>query len=212
MKSRSINIAVVLNGPPGCGKDTIANRIVAEDHFLPINITPFVKHQFKDALYEHTAKHFEIGLDEFIHFASDRSLKDSTSLAGLGGRTPRQALIHVSEDIYKPRYGNDYFGEVEASRVREHKRRLGGIINVIYPDGGFESEVPPIESEFDHVLIIRLHRDGFDFSGDSRNYLELPNTETRTTVDEYLIDGQIEDAVFKVRNWIERIIYQLESI
>ena len=213
MKSPSIkNVAVILNGPPGCGKDTIANRIVAEEHLLPRHISPFQKHQFKDALYEHTAKHFEIGLDEFIHFASDRILKDSTSLAGLGGRTPRQALIHVSEDIYKPRYGNDYFGEVEARSVREHKRRLGGIINVIYPDSGFESEVPPIESEFDHVLIIRLHRDGFNFSGDSRNYLELPNTETRTTVDEYLIDGQIEDAVFKVRNWIERIIYQLESI
>lgn len=207
-----LNIAVVLNGPPGCGKDTIANRIVAEDQLLPINITPFVKHQFKDALYEHTAKHFEIGLDEFILYASDRSLKDSTSLAGLGGRTPRQALIHVSEDIYKPRYGDDYFGKVEARRVREHKRYLGGIINVIYPDGGFGPEIPPIESEFDYVLIIRLHRDGFDFKGDSRNYLELPDTETRTTVNEYLVGGQIEDAVFKVRNWIERIIYQLESV
>lgn len=213
MKSPSIkNVAVILNGPPGCGKDTIANRIVAEEHLLPRHISPFQKHQFKDALYEHTAKHFEIGLDEFIHYASDRSLKDSTSLAGLGGRTPRQALIHVSEDIYKPRYGDDYFGEVEARRVREHKGHLGGIINVIYPDGGFESEIPPIESEFDHVLIIRLHRDGFDFKGDSRNYLKLPNTESRTTVDEYLVDGQIEDAVFKVRNWIERIIYQLESV
>ena len=212
MKSRSINIAVVLNGPPGCGKDTIANEIIAHGPLLPRYISPFVKHQFKDALYEHTAKHFEVGLDEFIHFASDRVLKDSTSLAGLGGRTPRQALIHVSEDIYKPRHGDDYFGKVEAYRVCEHKRRLGGSINVIYPDGGFESEIPPIEPEFDGVLIIRLHRDGFDFTGDSRNYLNLPNTETRQTVDEYLVDGKIEDAVWKVRNWIERFVYQLESV
>lgn len=212
MKSRSINIAVVLNGPPGCGKDTIANRIVDEEHLLPKHISPFQKHQFKDALYEHTAKHFQVDLDKFIHFASDRDLKDSTSLAGLGGRTPRQALIHVSEEIFKPREGVDYFGRVEARRVREHKGRLGGIINVIYPDGGFESEIPPIESEFDHVLIIRLHRDGFDFKGDSRNYLNLPNTETRTTVDEYLVEGKIGDGVFKIRNWIERIIYSLESV
>lgn len=211
MKSRSINIAVVLNGPPGCGKDTIANQIIEKDTLLSLS-RPFVKHQFKDALYEHTAKHFEIGLDEFIHFASDRVLKDSTSLAGLGGRTPRQALIHVSEHIYKPRHGDDYFGKVEANRVREHKGRLGGPINVIYPDGGFESEIPPIESEFDGVLIIRLHRDGFGFTGDSRNYLNLPNTETRQTVDEYLVDGKIEDAVWKVRNWIERFVYQLESV
>lgn len=213
MKNHSINIAVVLNGPPGCGKDTIANVLVnpVNGHLWPMHFAPFVKHQFKDALYEHTAKHFEVGLDEFIHFASDRELKDSKSLAGLGGRTPRQALIHVSEDIYKPRFGIDYFGKVEALRVSEHKGRLGGVINVIYPDGGFESEIPPIESEFDLVIIIRLHRDGFDFKGDSRNYLNLPDTETRKTVDEYLVDGKIEDGVWKVRNWIERIIWNLNK-
>ena len=203
-------MAVVLNGPPGCGKDTIANRIVAGD-YMPVHIRPFVKHQFKDALYEHVSKHFEVGLDEFIHFATDRELKDSVSLAGLGGRTPRQALIHVSEDIYKPRFGSDYFGKVEALNVSEHKGRLGGTINVIYPDGGFPDELFAIESEFDAVLIIQLHRDGFDFSGDSRNYLNLPNTETRFTVNEHLLDNNIEDGVWKVGNWIERITNLLES-
>lgn len=212
MKSHSIkSIAVVLNGPPGCGKDTIANRIVEKGLVENLGKPLFHKHQFKDALYEHTAKHFKVDLDKFIHYASDRDLKDSKSLAGLGGRTPRQALIHVSEEIYKPREGVDYFGRVEAARVREHKGRLGGIINVIYPDGGFESEVPPIESEFDAVLIIRLHRDGFNFEGDSRNYLNLPNTETRLTVDEHLVDGRIEDGVWKVRNWIERFIWNLNK-
>ena len=171
----------------------------------------FVKHQFKDALYEHTAKHFEVGLDEFIHFATDRQLKDSKSLAGLGGRTPRQALIHVSEDIYKPRFGPDYFGQVEAINVSEHKGRLGGSINVIYPDGGFPDEVLAIESKFDAILIVQLHRDGFDFTGDSRNYLNLPNTETRITVNEHLLEDNIDDGVFKVCNWIERFLYNLES-
>ena len=202
MKSPSINnVAVILNGPPGCGKDTIANKIVSQSNF--------VKHQFKDALYEHTAKHFQVDLDKFTHFASDRELKDSKSLAGLGSRTPRQALIHVSEEVYKPRYGTDYFGKVEAGRVREHKGRMGGKLNVIYPDGGFESEVPPIESEFDLVIIVRLHRDGFTFEGDSRNYLNLPDTETRITVDEHLVDGKIDDAVWKVGNWVERIIWNV---
>ena len=195
-------LGVVLSGPPCCGKDTIAKRIVE-------NNVGFVKHQFKDALYEHTAKYFQVDLDKFIHFASDRELKDSKSLAGLGGRTPRQALTHVSEDIYKPRYGDDYFGKAEARTVRELAGRLDKSFTVIYPDGGFESEVPPIESEFDLVIIVRLHRDGFDFTGDSRNYLNLPDTKTRFTVDEYLVDGKIEDAVWKVQNWIERIIWNL---
>lgn len=208
MKNHSIKkLGVVLNGPPGCGKDTIANIIVDKNNVLNLGKLFFRKHQFKDALYEHTAKHFKVDLDKFIHFASDRVLKDSASLAGLDGRTPREALIHVSEDIYKPREGNDYFGKVEAARVRELAGRLGGFVNVIYPDGGFESEVPPVESEFDALLIIRLHRTGFDFSGDSRSYLHLPNTETRQTIDVLLVDGEITQAAWEIRNWIERFVW-----
>ena len=187
-------IGVVLNGPPGCGKDTIANQIITGGLF--------VKHQFKDALYEHTAKHFQVDLDKFIHYASDRDVRDSKSLAGLGGRTPREALIHVSEDIYKPRFGNDYFGQMEALRLEEHSRRMGGSLNVIYPDGGFTSELGPIESKLDFLLIVRLHRDGFDFKGDSRSYIHLPDTEKRKSVDIYLNDGCVNDGVLAVAEQI----------
>lgn len=192
---------VVLNGPPGCGKDTIANIISGAG-------TIFIKRQFKDALYEHTAKHFQVDLDKFIHYASERSLKDSTSLAGLGGRTPRQALIHVSEEIYKPREGSDYFGMVEVAGVEELSGRMGGVINVIYPDGGFPDEVVCMDRVFDSVLVIRLHRGGFDFSGDSRNYLYLPDTEKRTSVDLHLIDGKIMYAAECV---LETIFEKLDS-
>lgn len=201
------NLAVILNGPPGCGKDTIANLIVERCNSL----SPVIKHQFKDVLYEHTAKHYQVDLDKFIHFASDRELKDSVSLAGLHGKTPRQALIHVSEDICKPRYGNGYFGSVEANRIRELKGRVRGPVNVIYPDGGFGDEVLAIESEFDCVLIVRLHRDGYDFTGDSRNYLNLPNTKTRWSVDEHLLNNKIFDGVWKVENWMDRIKWSIEN-
>lgn len=201
------NLAVILNGPPGCGKDTIANLIVERCNSL----NQVIKHQFKDALYEHTAKHYQVDLDKFIHFASDRELKDSVSLAGLHGKTPRQALIHVSEDICKPRYGNGYFGSVEANRIRELKGRVRGPVNVIYPDGGFGDEVLAIESEFDCVLIVRLHRDGYDFTGDSRNYLNLPNTKTRWSVDEHLLNNKIFDGVWKVENWMDRIKWSIEN-
>lgn len=190
-----IRLGVVLNGPPGCGKDTIANKIVEQGVFR--------KHQFKDALYAHTAKHFEIDLDKFIHFASDRVLKDSKSLAGLGGRTPRQALIHVSEDIYKPRFGSDYFGKAEVARVEELCGRVDSDVNVIYPDGGFAAELLCIDSVFDGIAIIRLHRDGFSFEGDSRSYIYLPNTEKRASFDVYLTENNISDGVAQVNNIIK---------
>lgn len=177
----SNKLGIILNGPPGCGKDTIANLMAGSCK----------KRQFKDALYEHTAKHFEIDLDKFIHYASDRDLKDSRSLAGLGGRTPREALIYISEQIFKPRYGNAYFGECEASRLHSLFGNAEGFVNVVYPDGGFEDEITPVESFFDHVVIIRLHRDGFDFSNDSRSYIYLPDTVKRSSFDVHLKDGDI---------------------
>lgn len=183
----NFNLGVVLNGPPGCGKDTIANHIV--------QLGKFVKRQFKDALYEHTAKHFQVDLDQLIHYASDRDLKDSVSLAGLGGRTPREALIYVSEKIYKPRHGDGYFGDYEARGVEEYTRRLAGNVDIIYPDGGFAGELLTVEQAFDALLIVRLHRVGFDFKGDSRNYVYLPDSAVRTSVDIHLTDDDIQSGV-----------------
>lgn len=194
-------LGIILNGPPGCGKDTIANCMVEKQS------RPYIKRQFKDALYAFTAKHFEVDLDKFIHYASDRTLKDSCSLAGLGGRTPRQALIHVSEDILKPRYGNDFFGQVEAGSLRECAGRNGGIVNVIYPDGGFTDEVMAVGNELDSLIIIRLHRNGFSFEGDSRNYIHLPDTEKRLSVDINLADGEINKAVHEIQSWVDRYLW-----
>jgi len=193
--TNSLKIGVVLNGPPGCGKDTIAN-ILVESYDKK-------KLQFKDALYEQTAKHFKIDLDKFVYYASDRSLKDSKSLAGLGGRTPRQALIHVSEDICKPRYGGDFFGKLEAARVEELYGNLDCPIDVIYPDGGFPAEVLCIDSVFDAVLIIRLYRSGFNFEGDSRNYIHLPDTKKRISINCDLVDGEIYKGVDYIMSRID---------
>lgn len=194
-----LTVGIVLNGPPGCGKDTIANGIVSNRAY------DFRKHQFKDALYEHTAKHFAIDLDKFIHYASDRELKDSTSLAGLGGRTPREALIHVSEDIFKPREGNDYFGKAEVNRLEKLYGDLDFRPNVVYPDGGFTAEVECIDAYYDIVVVIRLHRTGFDFSKDSRDYIHLPNTPKRRSIDLHLVDGEIYEAIHQVMIYAETV-------
>lgn len=191
------NFGVVLNGPPGCGKDTIANLIARNG--------AFIKRQFKDALYEHTAKYFQVDLDKLIHYASDRELKDSKSLAGLGGRTPREALIYASESIYKPRYGKQYFGDVEARGVEELSRRVDGNLNVIYPDGGFPDEVVRVGDAFDCILIIRLHRNGFDFSNDSRDYIYLPDSSERISVDVLLTDDDVEGGVNAVLSNIAHV-------
>ena len=41
-----MKLGIILNGPPGCGKDTLANLLVSS-----FTMTKFQKRQFKDALY-----------------------------------------------------------------------------------------------------------------------------------------------------------------
>ena len=164
-----LNLCVILNGPPGVGKDTIADLMVSEG---------FVKHQMKAILYQHTADHCRIPLFIFETMASDRLLKDKPTTL-LNGLTPRQALIHVSENVYKPRYGLDYFGQAAAKACVDQNSRF-----TVFSDGGFDEEIEPLQEVFDVVLIVRLHREGYTFEGDSRSYLTGWQLTTDVTLEE----------------------------
>jgi len=154
---------VILNGPPGIGKDTLADMIVEKGQGL------WKKLNFKDELYEDTAWHY--GLETYLvkDVATDRDTKEVPSVL-FGGKTPREALIHVSETLMKPRHGNDYYGQALASTISQHMH--DGIEHFIIADGGFEEEINPIVDDFNNVHIIHMLEDGYDFEGDSRNYIE----------------------------------------
>lgn len=77
----------------------------------------------------------------------------------------RQAMIYVSELVCKPAFGEAYFGMVRAENVQQG----------LYIDGscGFPEELPPLISKVgqENILLVRIHRDGFTFEGDSRGYI-----------------------------------------
>jgi hypothetical protein len=77
--------------------------------------------------------------------------------------TARECLIHVSEDIIKPMHGAQYFGEQAAAQMQPGYN--------IFTDGGFGPELEAIIEKADDVILIQLSRDGYDFSSDSRNYI-----------------------------------------
>lgn len=167
---------IILNGPAGCGKDTIANRLLYDHGFL---VTCF-----KHDLYNMTATHYGIPFSQIKARNDDRSLKE---LPWVDGLSVRQMLIHVSEDVCKPKFGKDLFGRLAAARVCH----LPQSTNVVFSDGGFIEEALALPSP----IVVRLHRDGLTFAGDSRSYLDSPLVKC---VDVHLEEGSIDKAVADV--------------
>lgn len=183
-----LQTCVILNGPPGIGKDTIA------DMFVHLG---YSKHMFKSGLYVRTADLFDVDLEDLVMRASDRILKEQPWDALVYEEetvSPRDALIITSERVIKPTEGSDYFGQMAAQACLDEAKP-----NVIFSDGGFQSEILPLQEIFDDVIIIRLQREGFNFIGDSRDYLYgFPNT-----YDVDLVEGKPHKAVFAIATILE---------
>ena len=161
-----LHTCVLLNGPPGCGKDTLADLIVPYG---------FDKHQFKEQLYNDTAKHFSVELNLFKRLATDRRYKEEpTCLLEMWGKdfSPREALIYVSEQVIKKQHDQEYFGSAAVQRCRDNKSAFA-----VFSDSGFSPERDPLIKAYINTVTFRLHREGFNFDNDSRDYLkDCPNT------------------------------------
>lgn len=80
----------------------------------------------------------------------------------------REAMIYISELVYKPARGQDIFGRIRAGKVRPSQ-------DIMYVDGsyGFVDELMPLINSVgeESILAIRLHCEGMSFDGDSRSYI-----------------------------------------
>lgn len=152
---------IILNGPPGSGKDTIADFIAAEfnaDHL-----------RFKTKLYAITALINNLDFDMFMKIATDQVAKDSVELAR--GLTARQLLIETSENVIKPYYGKEYFGNDVGNSILKSDKSLFAI-----SDGGFPEELTSMigvgRLNRSDVVIVKLYRNGCNFDNDSRSYFD----------------------------------------
>lgn len=148
---------VIFNGPPGSGKDEAC-------HFLKTNYG-FKHLQIKDQLFIDTADYYGVSLEWFMHGYNDRTLKEFPR-DELGGLSKRQALIHVSENVMKPKHGKDYYGRKTAEKMDQ-------VSSYCFSDGGFIEEILPVINTIgqDNICIVQLYRIGCSFSSDSRNYI-----------------------------------------
>lgn len=146
---------LMLNGPPGSGKDTAAELL---------KIHQFQHHEMKQVLHTLVREYCELTQEEWSEMYR-RENKEAPQ-EKLGGKTPREVMIHLSEKIIKPLHGEDFFAQKAADKLAPNQR------NAI-SDCGFPAEIAVMKERFgkENVLLVRLHRDGCDFSNDSRNYV-----------------------------------------
>lgn len=170
---------VILNAPPHCGKDTIA-RILKEQGFAVS--------EFKSPMFNIACSMSGMSREDYMRDYEDRSKKESPQ-SHLGGLSYREFMIHISEDIMKPLFGEGVFGE-RAAEACFAAHNSG--FNVVFSDGGFIDEVKVLHDKGLDVTVVRLHREGYDFGNDSRQYLY---PDFCKSIDLHLVEGQPERAV-----------------
>lgn len=152
---------IIFNAPPNSGKDAcceyLGERYGAHHTY------------FKKSLYDVAAKTSGLRLEYIKSVCTDRKYKEFPNAFMVVNReqvTPRQYLIHVSENVVKPLLGKSYFGNKIAEEIVNTPNNL-----IVVSDGGFEEELLPLLNLPDtKVIVVRLYRDGCNFNNDSRKY------------------------------------------
>src|SRR5215472_16435531 len=150
---------VVFNGPARAGKSTSTQMLVT--------LLRNKGYRANSDSFASPMKHFAATL-----FAKEyHKLAKDEMVAELGGSSPRQMLIAMSEEFLKPHYGEDFLGRMLYYRAL---RSTPPPDWVIVDDSGFRAEFEAL-GEPNCRYIVQLRRPGTNFRGDSRNFLADPD-------------------------------------
>lgn len=209
---------VLLNGPTLSGKGIAVNHLMGlmggetiscKDHLHELvmkmfNVAPrhywqlYSNREYKELptpVYRVTMNSKEHDKCVKMFGPIDYSAIDRCSVGDTVNLSPREVLIYVSECLMKPRFGGDYFGQVRAQKVVASKEEI------IYDDScAFVAELQPLIEEVgqENILLVRIHRAGYTFAGDSRNY--IPDGVITNTVDVENEEGREDDYLDKIFN------------
>lgn len=168
-----------LNGPPYCGKDTVA------DALLELLSGIYVKYKMTTPMDK--AIQAKMGWSDSV-FKMWREEKKEEPIPGLG-ISMRKYLQTISEKWWKPTFGEDIFGKIALGHLAGWE---------IISDCGFECEQIPIAKGFPNHLLVRIHRDGCTFEGDTREYIDNPEIRS--------IDFENNGPIDELKDKIEREI------
>jgi len=187
--------AVLLNGPPGIGKDTLADKIV--------ELTSIKKMEYKEGLRKATAKFFNVELSIANTLFADRILKEVPTPI-FKGKTPRNALIHT--DTYlKQLHGKSMVGKWAAASVTKEIKK--GKKAFIFSDSGFEPEAEMVAECVDLIIVVQLHHPDFNFDNDSRDYVNV-DLKNSVTLKFRRLDGEIDSDTSRLIGLVSDILWE----
>lgn len=179
-------LTVVLNGPPCSGKNYITDQLIKH---LAISDITSEELMFKTGLYKETAKQYFMPYYSFVDLATNRTTKDLPN-ERLGGISPREALINVSENYIKPLLGKDYFAKELLENIKDKDV-------YIISDGGFKEEIQTLidSPKINRLLLVHLMAPGCFFEGDSRSYIhsDALQNHSRKLVIEPIFNTKVDD-------------------
>lgn len=143
---------ILLNGPPRSGKDTAA-LILAESI---------------GAMQDKMSWPLKNGVSGILNTTFSALEEKKEEVIPALGVSFRQAQIDMSEKFMKKVYGEDIFGRLLVGRIRESPWYDLWCIS----DCGFQVELRAVAKAFPgQVALLRLHRSGCSFDGDSRQWV-----------------------------------------
>lgn len=159
---------VLLNGPPRVGKDT-AGAYLASKYGSVVKFAEPIK-AAATAIYHRGDR----AAFDRIDTAAYKDLPQEIYF----GKTCREVQIGVSEKFLKDFHGDPaIFGQFLRREIeyRESVPELFPRHTYFATDSGFDKEALVLVNEYGpaNVMLLRLHRKGHDYRGDSRGYITL---------------------------------------
>lgn len=191
MNPLACKVAILLNGPPRAGKDTAVEALV------PLLGQSAEVFKFTRPVKDLT--HRAAGVD-CAHDAYETS-KD-LPLPEFGGRTPRQAYIDTSREL-KSKEGEDAVARLFVKAILESSASV-----ILNPDCGDDMEALCVADAFlpENVFVIRIHREGHDFSNDCRTWVTSPRLNIVDVTNRSGMRREFESEV------VARVLSFLESL
>jgi len=165
----------LFNGAPRSGKDTVCEhftKMFCED----LELAELVKFA---APIKRAASAIYCGNNRNQFDKYDTALLKDTVQDIFMGKTCREVQIAISENFLKPYHSKRIFGELAANYIDDAYR--DGIRHIFVSDSGFREEAEVMVERYGvgNVFLFRIHREGFTFAGDSRNYITLKDLGVR---------------------------------